>query len=149
MAKIYNANEITIDIAGARIGEMGGFADGEFLRGPEMDSDAILDVVGTDGEVTVGKSNDRRATFTLRLMQSSDANDVLSALYNTMLASPGLAGAGPFYVRDRQGRTVFRSRTCWIAKPPDGSFDRTATAREWKIRVDKLERFDGGNNGTV
>lgn len=149
MAKIYNSNEVTIDIANTSIARIGGWADGEFLRGPEMDSDAILDVVGTDGGVTVSKSNDRRATFTLRLMQTSDANDVLSALYNTMLANPGLAGAGPLYIRDRQGRTVYRSRTCWIAKPPDGSFDRSATAREWKIRVDQLERFDGGNTGTV
>lgn len=149
MAKVYNANEVTLDIAGIRAAEIGGWADGEFIRGPEMDSDAIVDVVGTDGEVTISKSNDRRATFTIRVMQTSDLNDVLSALYNLTLSSPGIAGVGPFHMRDRQGRTKHQAPSCWIAKPPDGSWDRTAGVREWKIRVDQLDRFDGGNNRTA
>lgn len=144
-SKVYNANEITLNIAGALISEIGGWADGEFLR-VEMDSDAVLDVVGTDGEVAAGKSNDKRGTLTLSLLQTSAANDVLSALYNLQQARPGLVGAGPLYARDRQGRTTLRAPACWIAKPPDISLDRTATARAWKIRVGELDRFDGGNN---
>ena len=145
MAKVYNADEVTLTIAGALIES--GYADGEFLR-VEQDSDDFVDVVGTDGEVAVGRTNDRRATITVLLMQTSDGNDVLSALSNLARSSPGLAGAGPLYIRDRNGRTVYRSSSCWIAKPPDASFDRTATSREWKIRCDRLVRFDGGNTST-
>lgn len=146
MAKIFNADEVSIVIAGALIES--GFADGEFLR-VEQEGDDFLDTVGTDGEVTVSKSNDRRATITVLLSQTSDGNDVLSALSNLARNTPGLAGAGPLYVRDRQGRTVYEAAACWIAKPPDATFDRTATSREWKVRCDKLKRFDGGNNATA
>ena len=146
MAKVYNADEVTLNIAGALIES--GYADGEFLR-VEQESDDFTDVVGTDGEVAVSKTKDRRATITVLLMQTSDGNDILSALSNLARNGTGLAGAGPLYIRDRQGRTVYESSTCWIAKPPDASFDRSAGPREWKIRCDKLERFDGGNTSTV
>jgi len=145
MAKVYNADQVSLIVAGALI--EAGFADGEFLR-VEQDSDDWLDVVGTDGEVAVSRSNDRRATITVILLQTSDGNDVLSALSNLSRASNGLAGAGPLFIRDRNGRTVYRASSCWVSKPPDASFDRTATAREWTLRCDRLVRFDGGNVST-
>ena len=141
--KVYNADEVTISISGVLIDA--GFGDGEFLR-IEQDSDDFLDVVGTNGEVAVSKSNDRRATATLTLMQTSDANDLLSALSNLARNSPGLAGAGAFYVRDRQGRSIYEADSCWVAKAPDPGFDRSATSREWKIRIGSLRRVDGGNS---
>src|SRR5262245_42783662 len=146
MAKVYNADEITLTIAGALIES--GYADGEFLR-VEQETDDFIDVCGTDGEVAVSKTNDRRATITVILLQTSDANDVLSALSNLARNSPGLAGAGPLYIRDRNGRTVYQAASCWIAKPPDAAFDRSATSREWKVRVDRLVRVDGGNGTTA
>ena len=146
MAKVYNADEVTITIAAALI--EAGFADGEFLR-IEQESDDFVDVCGTDGEVAVSKTNDRRATITIILLQTSDANDVLSALSNLARNSNGLAGAGPLYIRDRNGRTIYQSASAWIAKPPDASFDRSATSREWKVRCDRLVRVDGGNVSTA
>lgn len=140
--KIYDANEVTIVIAGIPID--GGFADGEFLR-IEQDSDDFTDVVGTDGEVTRSKTNDRRATVSLILMQSSSGNAVLSALNLLDKKTGGGAGVGPFLVRDKQGTSLYSASKCWIAKPPNVSFGREAGPREWKIRVADLERLDGGN----
>jgi hypothetical protein len=144
--KIYNADEVTLTIAGALIDS--GFGDGEFLR-VEQESDDFLDVVGTDGEVAVSKSNDRRATITVILLQTSSGNDLLSALRTLAVSSPGLAGAGPLYIRDRNGRTVYESPACWIRKPPDATFDRSATSREWTIRCGTLIRTDGGNTNVT
>jgi hypothetical protein len=140
--KIYDANEVTIIIAGIPIDS--GFADGEFLR-IEQDSDDFTDVVGTDGEVTRSKTNDRRATVTLILMQSATGNAVLSAL-NLLDKKVGSgAGVGPFLVRDKQGTSLYSASKCWIAKPPTASFGREAGPREWKVRVADIERLDGGN----
>lgn len=137
----YDPDQISLLVAGIPIK---GFADGEFLT-LEMEADAFSDVVGSDGEVTRSKTNDNRATATIKLMQSSDSNDLLSALYNTDLKAPNGAGVGAFLVRDRSGRSLYAATACWIMKAPDISLDRTATAREWVIRIANLERFDGGN----
>lgn len=140
--KIYDADQIVLVIADIPISS--GYADGEFCR-VEQDTDDFTDVVGTDGEVTRSKSNDRRATVSVVLMQSSDGNAALSTLNNLDVNTPGGAGVGGLLIKDLQGTTLFTSDKCWIAKPPNASFDRGPTSREWKIRVAKLVRFDGGN----
>jgi hypothetical protein len=140
--KSYSASEVTIYLSGVLV--RGGFADGEFLR-IEQEADDWTDVIGTDGEVTRSKTNDRRATATILLMQSSDDNDLLSQLSNLDRNTPGGAGVGSFLVRDQNGRAKYNAAACWISKPPDVSFGREAAAREWTIRIARLERFDGGN----
>lgn len=139
--KVYDADQVVVSIAGI---PLSGYADGEFLT-ISFESNLFDDVVGTDGEVTRSKTNDRRATATVRLMSSSDSNDLLSALYNTDDRAPNGAGIGAFLVEDNQGRSVFSASEAWIQKAPDISFDRTANEREWTIRIARLEFFQGGN----
>lgn len=141
--KVYNADEVTV-VVGPVLVEAG-FADGEFLR-VEQESDDTEDVCGTNGEVAVSRTNDRRATCTIILLQTSASNDGLSVLSNLTRSAPGMAGAiVPFLVRDRNGRTIYTGEKCWIQRPPDASFDRTAQSREWTVRVPHLVRTDGGN----
>jgi hypothetical protein len=139
--KIADADQWSISIAGIPIS---GYADGEFLR-IERESPAFEDVAGTDGEVTRSKTNDHRATITIRLMSSSSSNDPLSALYNSDRNTPGGAGVGAFMARDAQGRAIFVAEKAWIAEPPNVSLDRTATEREWVIRCANLIETHGGN----
>ena len=140
--KTYDADQVSVTVAGILIDS--GFADGEFLR-IEQETDDYSDVVGTDGEVTRSRSNDRRATVTLLLMQSSDANDKLSALSALDNSSPNGAGVGAFLVRDRSGRSMYSAEHCWISKPPNVGFDREAGSREWTLRLADLRRTDAGN----
>jgi hypothetical protein len=140
--KVYDSNEVSVSIAGIPLDS--GYDGGEFLR-IEQESDDFSDVVGTDGEVTRSKTNDRRATITLLLMQSSQGNALLSALNNIDRLAGNGAGVGPFLCRDRQGTALYVAAEAWISKPPNVSFDSTATAREWTLRCAVLERFDGGN----
>jgi hypothetical protein len=122
-----------------------GFADGEFIR-IEQESDDTEDVAGTDGEVTVSRTNDGRATITFLLMQTSIANDGLSTLSNLTRSAPNMAGAiVPLLISDPNGRALFEAANAWVARPPDRSYDRTPQANEWKIRCAKLVRFDGGS----
>ena len=139
--KVRDSDQMSASLAGI---PFDGYADGEWLR-IQRDGPAFTDVVGTDGEVTRSKTNDDRATVTLRLMSSSATNALLSALHNSDKNTPGGVGVGAFLLRDRQGTTLISAEKAWIAKAPDTSEDRTATVREWVIRVAKLVEFHGGN----
>lgn len=139
--KIYDSKEVSIIICGIPIDS--GYADGEILK-IEQDEEDFKKVTGTDGEVTRSKTNNRGARVTLRLMQTSDGNASLSALNAKDKAQAGGAGVGSFLVKDRTNGTVkYSAESCWIAKPPSVSFDKTATAREWMIDLADLTRSDG------
>jgi len=140
--RVYDANEVSVSVAGIPIDS--GYDDGEFCR-IEQEADDFVDKAGTDGEVTRSKTNDRRATITLLLMQSSLGNALLSGLNNIDRLAGNGAGVGPLLVRDRQGTSLYAAAECWISRPPNVSFDREPTAREWTLRCAVLERFDGGN----
>ncbi len=139
--KVYDADEVNISFAGFALD--GGFADGEFLR-IEQETEDFVDVVGTDGEVTRSKTNDRRATITILLMQTSSGNQALAALSNLDRSLPNGAGIAPFLVTDGNGDSLYEASSAWIQKPPDVSMDRTATPREWQLRCADLIRFDAG-----
>lgn len=139
--KTYNPDECDVIVAGI---PLQGYADGEFIN-VEQEANDFEDVVGTDGEVTRSKTNDRRATVTVFLMQSSSANDQLSVLSNIDRNGPNGSGVGAFLLKDRSGRLLLEAAECWIQKPPTVSLDRTPTPREWVLRCANLVRFDGGN----
>lgn len=139
--KIYDANQVTAVFFGFILDS--GFADGEFIR-IEQESDDFTDVAGTDGQVTRSKTNDRRVTITVTLMQTSEGNSKLSAINILDRKAKNGAGVGPFLVKDRSG-TALHVGSCWVAKPPTTVYDRGATAREWKLRGILDERFDGGS----
>jgi hypothetical protein len=139
--RLYDPDQVTIVVAGI---PCKGWADGEFCR-IEYETDAFSDVCGTDGEVTRSKSNDGRATVTLRLMQTSPTNALLSALHSSDLNAPGGIGVGPFLLIDGSGATTHAAEKCWIAMAPNSVWDRTPTEREWKIRCAKLVGLEGGN----
>jgi hypothetical protein len=139
--RTYDPDQFFCSLAGIPIS---GYADGEWIT-VEPESPSFDDVVGTDGEVTRSKTNDERATVTIKLMQSSPVNDLLSALHTVDKNSPGGAGVGVFFLQDLQGTFQQSAEKAWISKGPDVALDRTATAREWVIRVAKLVSVHGGS----
>lgn len=143
LVKVYNGDEVTIAIGPVLVD--GGFADDEFLR-IERDSDNTTDVAGTDGEVAVSRTNDRRATITVLLLQTADANLGLSVLSNLAQNSPGMTGAiVPSVVRDRNGASLHTAENSWVLKAPDAAFARAAGSREWPVRCAHLISIEGGN----
>lgn len=139
--KVYDSKEVSLVICGIPIDS--GFAEGEFVK-LEQEEEDFLTVVGTDGEVTRSKSNNRTAKATIRLMQTSDGNTALSALNKLDKAQPNGAGVGSFLLKDRTNSgVVYQAEHCWISKPPAVSFDKTATPREWEIMIAAIERSDG------
>src|SRR5882672_5498738 len=126
--KTYDPDQISIAIVGIPV--TGGFAEGSMVD-IEQDEDGFVEVVGTGGDVTRSKKLNRMCTMTLRLMQASDSNALLSALYNLDQNAPNGAGIGSSEVKDLAGTSVF--------------FDATDTVREWKIRGKITLRVDGSN----
>lgn len=140
--KVYDPDQISVMICGIPI--IGGFADGSMVD-IEQDEDDFTEVVGTMGDVTRSKKNNKMTTITVRLLQASTANSLLSALANTDAAAPNGAGIGPSEIKDLQGTSVFFFDKSWIAKVPKVSFDAQDTPREWKIRGNRAVRVDGSN----
>lgn len=140
-AKVYNPKDIVI-IFGPVI--VSGFADGTFCN-VVFNEDAYTLQVGTDGEGTRSKSNNRSGTATFTTMQSSDANDLLSAIHNLDLNTSGGDGIQPLLIKDLQGRSLYTAETAWIRKNPDSEFAREAGPREWVIETDSMVALVGGN----
>lgn len=141
--KVYSANEVSVSFAAIPIDS--GRGDDEFVR-IEQQEDTYTYKAGVDGEGTRSESRNFYTVVTLTVMQSSSANERLSAIHNLDIKVPGGSGVGPMLVRDCQGLTVFASSQAWIIKPPDQSFAREAGTREWKIGCHAPANFVGGNN---
>lgn len=139
--RTYDPSQVTIIFAGIPIS---GFADGTFVS-VEQNEDSFTLQVGTDGEGTRSKTNNRSGRVTLTLMQSSASNDALAAIHSLDVLSPSGDGIGPLLIKDNSGRSLFSADAAWIVKPPTGEFGREATSREWIIETDHLILSYGGN----
>lgn len=140
--KIYGPDEVSIIFNGILVNE--GLADGTFVK-IEQDEDSFSLTVGTDGEATRSKTNNRSHTITFTVMQSSDCNDLLSAMHTLDINTPGGAGVGPLLIKDGSGSSIYVAEKSWIQKPPAAEFGREAGPREWTIRTNNLIRLDGSN----
>ena len=136
---LFAPDMVECSLAGVMID---GWADGEFIS-VTFDSNDYEDVVGTGGDVGVAKVIDNRVTVTLKLLQTSAANDRLSAMRQAGRESSNGDFAGAFSMRDSSGTSILQG-VGWIQKMPDQSFDRTITSREWTLRVIASDVTIGG-----
>lgn len=139
--KVFNPDEVLLELFGH---ECEGFAEGTLIEFDDNE-DSIKAVVGTTGEVAISRVFNPLGVLTVRLLQTSATNDVLSAQRNLTANGVGISGSGPMALRDMNGRTQIDGRAL-VMKPPKIVFAETAKEREWKILVVKTKRVDGGNN---
>ena len=138
-AKTYDPSQVAIIVGGFQVT---GFADGSFLT-VERNADNFALYIGTDGEGTRAKSNNKSGRMTFTLAQSSDANAFLSALVTAdELSNSGIV---PVLVKDNSGTSLFSAETAWIVKHPAAEFGREIGTREWILETDSLAVFTGGN----
>lgn len=140
--KVYDPSEVLVQFGAITVE---GYADGTFVV-IEDDEDAYSMQVGTDGEAVRSKSNNRGATITITLLQSSSSNDLLSAQHNLDRLSSGGKGIAPLLIKDNNGLAIYTAETAWIQKRPSAEFAREATSREWVLRTNNLIPIDAGNN---
>ena len=142
MAKLgtYNGGEVAIIIGGRAMSGLGADTFCSLSR----DEDSFTTTVGADGEVTRSKTNNRKGTLELTLLQSSDANSFLQSLVNADENLNG-AGIGPVVVRDISGSFIATAAQGWIRKPADIEFAREAGERTWTIDLADADFIGGGN----
>lgn len=137
--KTYAPDKVTVVFGGAILT---GYAEDSFIK-IEMSTEAFTMHVGGDGEVSRTRNVDRTGKVTVKLKQTSDSNDILSAFYTADITS--LQGYLPVIVKDNAGRTVAAGSSAWIQKLPDTEFGKEIGEREWIIDVADLNYFVGGN----
>jgi hypothetical protein len=137
--KTFDPDKLAISIGGNLIT---GFAEGSFVK-VSRDTDSFNLTVGSDGEATRVKTNNKAGTVVITLQQSSASNDILSALAASDELSNG--GAVPLLVKDNSGRSLYSAETAWVQKYADAEYSNDVTDREWTIRTDALAFFVGGN----
>jgi hypothetical protein len=126
------------------IGVSTGFDENEVLE-MEPEAETFGHKVGADGEVVRYRINNRVNKGTLKLMQSSIANSLFSALANLDQNASGGAGIGPFLIQDLNGTSIFAGTACWISKRPKRTFGNAPTVREWELTMVLTLENDGNN----
>lgn len=137
--RTYDPASVVITINGAPIS---GYSEGTFV---EIDRDEATwsKVVGADGLVTRGKTNNFSGTMTLTLKQSSPSNDFLSGLL--ALDEATNAGVVPILVKDLSGNSTYFGGSCWVRQYANSTFDKAITDRTWTLDIDELDLFVGSN----
>ena len=104
-------------------------------------------VVGADGYVTRGKTNNYSGQVTITLKQSSPSNDVLSGF----IALDELTNSGivPVLIKDLSGNSTYFSGQGWVQQWANSTFGKDIADREWIITLAALDLFVGSNAETV
>lgn len=125
---------------------LSGFSDGDSVTATRS-TDLFSKRTGLDGSTGRAKNTDKSGTIEVRLLQTSLANDSLSALMN--LDSLGLEGniVFPVSVIDMSGRTVISGSDCWLQTAPPVAFSTNAVGeRVWTFASAALTLYVGGNS---
>jgi hypothetical protein len=132
--KQYGADKVSVIVNGTPIT---GFADGSFVTVARNVESATLHV-GADGVGTKIVNADKSGTITIRLVQSSLSNAVLSALEATNANFPVI-------VKDTNGLSLHSGAKAFVSAPPSSEYAQEMSPREWTIMVEALIHFEGGN----
>ncbi len=140
--RTYDPKAVIITIGNVPIS---GFSDGTFLE-IARDEATWTKVVGADGYVTRGKTNNFTGTMTLTLKQSSPSNDVLS----TFMALDEVSGTGivPILVKDLSGNSTYFTAQGWVRQFATSTFGKDINDREWTIDLADVDIFVGSNAET-
>jgi hypothetical protein len=139
--KYWDPDQVDVIVSGFT---MSGFADNSMIEFEE-DGDRFSEVDGIDGTMTRSKKMVRKATLTIHLQNTSNSNDILTALLETDLSTPGGAGVVAGLIRDKNGATVYAISKMWVMALPKDEMSDKATDRAWKLRCTQYKAFLGGS----
>lgn len=122
----YSPKDVTVSIAG--IHTVSGYVDGTFIR-IIKNAKPFETQVAMDGSRQRIYHKDDGYRFELTLAQSSESNNVLSAIHNIDIVTR--LAKFPLMMRDGSGSTTFFSATTWIESIPEVTFSNQMEARTW------------------
>lgn len=124
----YSPNDVAVLVNGTPIS---GFADGDMIAFA-YDTDAATLKQGADGNAAVSVLRGQRmASLTIRLMQTSMANNYLSGLLFAQQNGTGVFAA--ITVLNTQGGELIQMARGVIGKEPDRNYSAEVGASEWKF----------------
>lgn len=141
--RTYDPRSVVITVGGV---PLSGFSDGTFLEVIRNEA-TWTTVVGADGYVTRGKTNNLSGQMTITLKQSSPSNDVLSGFIT--LDELSNAGIVPILVKDLSGNSTYFAGQGWVQQWANSTFAKDISDREWTITLATLDLFVGSNSETV
>lgn len=139
-AKNYSLKDVVVvygPVVVGGYGETGGVS-------VEEDENDFEYTPNADGGGTRSANNQNSATIVLTLAQSSEANELLSAL-RTIDKRTG-AGAQPLLIKDNNGTSLHAATSAWVEKAPTAAYEKAVGTREWTLRTDDLNSVFGKNN---
>lgn len=128
----YDADRIFVGFGPLNLTGGGGLAEDTFVT-VKFASPLYVEKVGVDGTRTRSRTNDKRFTLTLVVMQSSDVNLWLSAAVFADLALNNGAGVTAMTLKDLSGSTLLFSPFSYVAELPEAAFARAANERAYVI----------------
>lgn len=144
----FAPNDVAIVISHSASGIshiVSGFSEDSIIS-IERNSDTFELYTGADDTNTRIYKANTSATFTIPLQQTSNSNDILTALYVNDKNTRDSSGLFSITVKDNSGRSVFFSEEAYIAVVPNASFGNAMELREWVIHGVRLETYIGGNS---
>jgi hypothetical protein len=121
-----------------------GFSDGDSIT-VKRDEDLYSKRVGTNGDVARARNPNKSGSIEIRLLQTSEANDQLSALFAiNNLVSDGKIVL-PIAISDLSGRSLYAATQCWLKTLPEGIFGKEVSERVWVFDCADLRVYHGGN----
>lgn len=136
----YSPDRVIVSLAGLL--DISGFAKGTFVE-IEKDIAPYTFQAAADGEISRTFTKNDNYTVRVTLAQSSESNNILSALHSVDIATQ--LGKLPLLVRDRSGTTNFFSLNAWIEKYPTVSFSGDLETRVWTFKCSNGALLVGGN----
>lgn len=128
MTTTYDPTKLTV-IVGAVI--VSGFIDGDFITA-KRDEDLYMKRVGADGTVARAKNGNKSGTIEIKLLQSSPAVNLLSALVALdNFKSDGGVLLPIAILSPGDGKELVAATKCWLKTPPEIMFGKEVGERSF------------------
>lgn len=137
MVKTYNSRLVTVALGTHSVS---GFADDSFIA-IEAVGDGVSSKSGCDGEVARAIDPNEQYSVKITLLQTSNTNAFLQAMYNTDKANGD--GTFPILIKDLKGNYVFSADAAWVTKPAGKTFGKETNNREWELQTGQATLNEG------
>lgn len=139
----YDGSEVFVTIGPLLLT---GFSDGDSITA-RKNANFYESKAGLDGSVGRARVTDKRGQIEIHLLQTSSANDEISALFNLDSLTEDGKAVLPVSVTDFSGRTVIAAGQAWIYQLGDVGFSTNEVGdRIYILECADLKFSLGGNN---
>jgi len=129
----YDPKKVVVIYNGSTIE---GFMEGTFVN-IVRDSETSVIVSGADGKTARAKTNDKRGTVTLTLLQTSKSNKVFSSVIAR--DENGEDAKFPLFIKNTNGDDLYQDKEAIVERPAASTFTKGGIeGREWILKCQSL-----------